>query len=104
MGCVVVRSEFAEQNPDALDAFLAEYQASIEYVNQNTDEAAQLIANYEIVASAEIAKQALPACNIVYIDGVTMKDSLANFFDVLLEANPASVGGKIPGDDFYYVK
>lgn len=104
MGCVVVRSEFAEQNPDALDAFLAEYQASIEYVNQNTEEAAQLIANYEIVASAEIAKQALPACNIVYIDGVTMKDSLENFFAVLLEANPDSVGGQIPGDDFYYIK
>ncbi len=104
MGCVVVRAEFAEQNPDALDAFLAEYKASIEYVNANGEQAAQLIADYGIVASAEIAKQALPACNIVYIDGVTMKDSLANFFEVLLAANPASVGGQIPADDFYYVK
>ena len=104
MGCVVVRKEFAEQNPGAVAAFLSEYRASIEYVNQNVEDAANLVAQYKIVPSAEIAKQALPACNIVYIDGVTMKDSLSNFFEVLLAANPASVGGKIPGDDFYYVK
>lgn len=48
MGCVVVRAEFAEQNPVQLDAFLAEYKASIEYVNANGEQAAQLIADYGI--------------------------------------------------------
>ena len=82
---------------------MAEYQSSIDFANQNVDEAANLVAEYKIVASADLAKQALPACNIVYIAGNTMKDSLSNFFDVLFAANPASIGGKIPGDDFYYV-
>ena len=103
MGCIVVRKEFAEKNPEAMKAFLAEYQSSIDFANQNVDEAANLVAEYKIVASADLAKQALPACNIVYIAGNTMKDSLSNFFDVLFAANPASIGGKIPGDDFYYV-
>lgn len=104
MGCIAVRTEFAQESPEALAAFLQEYRASIEYVNQNTADAAALIAEYEIVASAQIAEQALPACNIVYIDGVTMKDSLSNFFDVLYAANPASVGGEIPADDFYFIQ
>ena len=101
-GCVIVKKEFAEQNPGALKAFMNEYAASVEYVNANVDEAATLCETYGIVPKSAIAKRALPNCNIVFVSGEEMKADLSAFLKVLYDANPASVGGKLPSDDFYY--
>ena len=100
-GVVVARKSFVEENPEAVAAFLDHYKASVDYVNANTAEAAQLVGQYDIV-TAEVAEKALPACNIVYIDGEEMKEKLSGYLAVLLEQNPQSVGGQLPADDFYY--
>ena len=102
MGCVVVRTEFAEKNPDAVKNFMTEYKESVEKVNADVDGAAQLCERFEIVPKAAIAKQAIPRCNIVYIDGEQMKTQVENFYKVLFDANPKSVGGKLPDANFYY--
>ena len=56
---------------------------------------------YDIV-TAEVAQQALPECNIVFLDGSAMKEQLSGYLEVLKEQNPEAVGGEVPGDDFYY--
>lgn len=101
-GCIAVRSEFAESYPDVVEAFLKEYEASVQYAVNNQEEAAELIAANEIIASAEVAKKALPNCNIIYLDGSEMKKQLSGFLQVLYDANPSSIGGALPEDDFYY--
>lgn len=100
-GVAVVRSEFADAHPEAVDAFLGHYRESVEFVNANTDEAAALVGGYEIVPEA-VAKKALPACNITFVDGVDMKEQLGGYLEVLADQNADAVGGKLPGDDFYY--
>lgn len=100
-GVAVVRSEFADAHPEAVDAFLGHYRESVEFVNANTDEAAALVGGYEIVPEA-VAKKALPACNITFVDGAGMKEQLGGYLEVLADQNADAVGGKLPGDDFYY--
>ena len=100
-GVVVARTAFAEEHPEVVSAFLDHYQESVDYVNSNVEEAAQLVGQYEIV-TAEVAQKALPECNIVFIEGVEMKDSLSGYLSVLFEQNPKSVGGALPDDAFYY--
>lgn len=100
-GVVIARREFVETNPEAVSAFLDHYKASVEYVNANSAEAAQLVGKYEIV-TAEIAEKALPACNITFIESSEMQEKLSGYLAVLLEQNPKSVGGALPGDDFYF--
>ena len=100
-GVVVARREVVEANPAAVDAFLADYAASVEWVNANTADAAALIGDYGIVEAA-VAEKALPYCNIVCITGAEMKDKLSGYLQVLCDADTASVGGAMPGDDFYY--
>ena len=100
-GVVVARKAFAEEHPEAIEAFLADYAASVEWVNANTADAAQVIGNFEIVAAA-VAEKALPYCNIVCITGAEMGEKLSGYLTVLQEANPQSVGGKLPEADFYY--
>ena len=100
-GVVVARREVVESNPAAVEAFLSDYAASVEWVNANTADAAALIGDYGIVEAA-VAEKALPYCNIVCITGTEMKDKLSGYLQVLCDADTASVGGAMPGDDFYY--
>ena len=100
-GVAVVRTEFAEEHPEAVAAFMEHYEDSVNFVNSNTADAAELIGSYDIVPAA-VAEKALPACNIVYIAGDEMKEKLSGYLNVLFEQNPKAVGGSVPGDDFYY--
>ena len=102
-GVAVVRKAFAEENPDAVNAFLDAYKASVEYVNANTAEAAALIGGYDIVPEP-VAMKALPACNITFIEGDELQQKLSGYLAVLFEAEPKSVGGKLPEEDFYYLR
>lgn len=101
-GVLVARTEFIEQNEAAFEEFLKDYQSSIEWVNSNNADAAELVANYGIVAKAPLAQKALPACNITYVDGAEMKAKLCGYLQVLFDQNPKAVGGAMPGDDFYW--
>ena len=100
-GVVVARTAFAEEHPEVVSAFLDRYQESVDYVNSNVEEAAQLVGQYEIV-TAEVAQKALPECNIVFIEGDEMKEKLSGYLSVLFEQNPQSVGGALPDDAFYF--
>ncbi len=102
MGCLIARTEWVEENRDLADAILAEYAASIEYVNDNLDEAAELIAQYEITPKAAIAKAAIPQANLVCITGTDMRE-IQDYYEILFAADPTSIGGAIPDDAFYYI-
>ena len=103
MGCVVVRTEFAQQNKEALDLFLDEYERSVQTVTsaEGLEHAAQLAEQYNIV-KAPVARKAIPACNIVFVQGEQMQQIAGGFLEVLYQANPKSVGGKLPDANFYY--
>ena len=100
-GVVVARRDVAEAHPQAMERFLEQYAASVDWVNANTADAAALIGEYGIVDAA-VAEKALPACNIVCITGNEMKEKLSGYLQVLCDASADSVGGAMPGDDFYY--
>lgn len=102
-GTIIVRSDVLENNKEAVDTFLKEYEASINYINENVTEGAELVAKYEIIPSAAIAEKAIPACNMVFMSGQDMQQSVAAYLEVLAEANPASVGGALPDENFYYL-
>lgn len=100
MGGIAVRTAFLEEHPDAVKAFVDEYGKSVAFTNSQPEDAAKLIAKYEIAAE-EVAKNAIPRCNIVWLHGKDYKAVLENFLGVVYNANPAGIGGKMPGDDFY---
>ena len=100
MGGIAVRTAFLEEHPDAVKAFVDEYGKSVAFTNSQPEDAAKLIAKYEIAAE-EVAKNAIPRCNIVWLHGKDYKAVLENFLGVVYDANPSGIGGKMPGDDFY---
>ena len=103
MGVLIASKDFCENNPEALKRFLKAYGESVSFVNEKPGEAAKVIAEYGIVASEELAKNAIPNCNIVCITGSDMKTRIKPFLELLHEKNAASVGGQMPDEEFYYV-
>ena len=103
-GVTVVRNDFLNDHPVAVDAFLYDHKESIAETMDNLNEVADYAVEEEIIASSQIAMKAIPECNITYIDGNDMKQALAGYLEVLYELDPKSVGGALPGDDFYLVK
>ena len=103
-GVTVVRNEVLENRAAEVDQFIADHQASTEKAATDVDATAELVAKYGIIAKAPVAKKALPDCNIVAIAGDEMKTDLAGYLQVLFDANPKSVGGTMPDDDFYYIQ
>ena len=102
MGCLVARTEWLEDNSELVPGILEEYAASIDYANSSPEEAAALIEQYGIVPKAAVAQAAIPQANMVCITGEDMK-GIADYYQVLFDADPTSIGGAIPGEDFYYI-
>ena len=102
-GCVVVRTEFLEAHSEAVANFLSAYEASVNYVNTNTEEAADLIVKHGIFAQAPVAKKAIPKCNIHFVAGNDMKTAMNTYLTILSGINASAIGGKVPDDAFYYL-
>ena len=104
MGCVIVRRAFAEENPEKVEAFMDAYSKSVEMVNSDPEAASQLVEKHGVMPKAAVAQRAIPNCHIVFIEGAEMRKQISPLYTVLYNANPASIGGALPGDDFYYAR
>lgn len=102
-GALAVRKQFADEHPDQIKTFLEEYAASVAYTNDDPADAAKIIEEYDII-KAPVAEKAIPKCNIVCISGTDMVAPMKGYMQVLYDANPKSIGGKMPDDSFYFLQ
>ena len=102
-GVIVARKVFVDAHPEAVEIFMNQYEKSINYTNDNVEDASALIEKYDIIKAA-VAQKAIPYCNITYIAGSDMKDKLNGYLEELCNQNPDAVGGQVPTDEFYYIK
>ena len=101
-GVTVVRTAFLEEHPDAVKLFLRDQEESVAVTNARPEEIAELIGFFEIIP-APIARQAIPRSNLVHISGAEMKPLILANLAVLYDANPQTVGGAIPDEEFFFL-
>lgn len=102
-GVTVVRTEFLEQHPNAVASFIVDHHNSVILANSDVEHTAQLVVEAGIVGAEPIAQRAIPLCNIDCVSGSQMRTDLEGYLQTLYDANPQSIGGAMPGDDFYRV-
>ncbi len=102
-GVTVVSDDLLETNPEAVAEFLDAHEESAALAVSDPDATAALVVKEGIIEKEPVAKKALPYCSIVCIEGEAMKSALSGYLEVLFEQDPKSVGGALPGDDFYYL-
>lgn len=98
---VMARTAFVQEHPEQVQAFLEALSQSVQWVNEQPQEAAELCEQLGII-KAGVARKAIPGCNLVCITGDEMKQALSGCLEVIYDQNPKAVGGKLPGNDFYY--
>lgn len=101
-GVTVVRNDFLKDNKDAVDLFLQESADSVQKAQDDVSGTAALVVKYGIIEKEPVAEKALPSCGLACITGSEMKEALSGYLNVLYSASAESVGGALPGDDFYY--
>ena len=101
MGCILAKKSFVNEHKTVVNAFLDEYNASVEFMNnsENLDTSAGYVVDSGVMAAAPAAKKALTSLknSIVYIDGDDMKAALLNFYEAIGVTAPEN-------DGFYYEK
>lgn len=102
-GCVVVRTEFAQAHPDEVRKFLEEYENSIAFLSENAADTGAVIESTGVFAKGAVAAKALPNCNVCFVTGEEMKTAMSDFLQIMYDLEPNSIGGKLPGDDFYFI-
>lgn len=103
MGCLVARTEFVENSDPALiEAFLDLYGDSISFMEGNLSDAAALTVELGILPNEKVAEKAIPQCSLTFVTGREMRTMLEDYYTVLFQAAPESIGGGLPYDSFYY--
>ena len=98
-GVVIANNEFVQDHADKVNDFMDAYKESVDFVNSDTEAAAQIIGDHDIIAK-EVAQKAIPDCSIVFIEGDEMKTMLSGYLATLDDQNPEIIGGQLPDDAF----
>ena len=102
-GVTVVSADFLANHPEAVQTFVKEQDASVKSVLADPEAAAPLVVSYGIIDNEAVAAKAIPSCGLACVTGQAMESALEGYLSVLYEANPASVGGGLPTQDFYWL-
>ncbi len=102
-GVTIARASFIDEHPELIQEFLKRHSASVAIAQNSPESIAQIVVDAGIIDNPDVALQAIPYCNVVCLTGEPMKEALAGYLNKLYEQNPASIGGALPGDNFYFL-
>ena len=100
--CSVVNSEYLSENKNIVLDFNKNFSGAIEWTVENPDEAG-VLANTYLNANAELIAAAMPGFCLEYNSAADAGNDVEEYFRVLLELKPESIGGKMPDDSFYFM-
>ncbi|MFW5800493.1 MAG: ABC transporter substrate-binding protein [Spirochaeta sp.] len=101
MTAIVVRSEFARSNPEAVQEWLQDMPQAQQWLRDNLPEAAEA-AGETIGIPADIIQAAFPRLNLTWIPAQEARAEVETYLQIFADFNPESIGGSLPGDSFFY--
>lgn len=102
-GVTIVRNEFLTEHPEAVAEFIEQQAASVDAANADPAGVAPLVVAAGIIDAEPVAAKAIPSCHLVCITGAEMQSALSGYLQTLFDSDPASVGGALPTDSFYFL-
>ncbi|MBR2528854.1 MAG: hypothetical protein IKE58_10345 [Blautia sp.] len=93
-----VKAETAENQPEAVEAYLQQVEESCEKCLSDLESVAQAAVTLELLPNEKIAMSAIPHCSIRYMPAWEAKEQI----EMTANIDIAQFGGSLPADDFYY--
>lgn len=101
MGALVTTRAALEKKSEEISSFMEDYKKSIERVLRDPDDASQLIEDYGIVDSRELARSSIEGSGLAFYRAPELREAIDTYFKLLMDNNPKALGGEYPGEDFY---
>ncbi|MDC7222592.1 MAG: ABC transporter substrate-binding protein [Spirochaetales bacterium] len=98
---LVVSGALAREHGDYVEAFVEEFSRSVAWMNENPAEAGELGASLMPEMAAPVLAASLPGCNMSFVPASEVRADLEAYYQVLFDFNGDTIGGALPGDDFY---
>jgi len=98
---LVVSGALARDHGDYVEAFIAEFARSVAWMGENPAEAGARGSILMPELPAPVLTKSLPGCNLIYTPISGARKDLEDYYKVLLDFNANTIGGALPGDDFY---
>lgn len=94
---------FAKDNKELVKKFEQEYEKALNWIKENPKEAAKMIEK-RLGIKAKVLEKALPKMGLHYVAASDAKNTLDEFYKMMYDFNPKSIGGKIPDEGIYFDK
>lgn len=101
---LIIKNDLIKNNPEFVKEFIEKYKESTDWVNQNPKLAAKYCTEINSALNSNFLSKAIKGCNIKFSDKDSSYQELENYFEVLYNFSPKTIGGKLPDDNFYYKK
>jgi NitT/TauT family transport system substrate-binding protein len=102
MSVFVITEKLIASKTGIVDAIDKAYRDSIEKTVQEPANSAKLIESLDLGMKAAVAEAAIPKSAYVYQRASDVRGSIEAMLRLFLEADPISVGGRLPDEKFYY--
>ncbi len=102
MSLFVITEKLTASKTGVVEAIDEAYRASIEKTVREPSESAKLIESLDLGMKAAVAEAAIPKSAYVYLRASDARSSIEAMLSLFLEADPGSVGGRLPDEKFYY--
>ena len=102
--CLIIKQDLIDGNTNGVENFIKKYNESVKWANENPGDAGKLAEELEIGIKESIAGEVIPRCNLMFEVGENARNITDEYLNILYQFSPDDIGGKIPGDEFYYVK
>jgi NitT/TauT family transport system substrate-binding protein len=103
LGCMVILNQNKDKTA-LINNFINEYISAVEWCNKNPVKLGEIIESQFKGRDKESNIEAMKHIKLEYVNQADSKNALEQFYKVILEGNPASIGNKLPSDDFYLKK
>ena len=97
-----VHKDLIENHKEVIEPLLAQVEASVSFANESTDEMAKEAIQTGLEMPENIIVQSTPQSNLRFKTAADSKKEIEVYLKKLFEFNPATIGGSMPDDDFYY--
>jgi NitT/TauT family transport system substrate-binding protein len=100
-GGLALRGEFIREYPQVAEALIQAYELSCRRLLLAPD-APERIAKQDFGLDAASAKDSLPRLNLRFVRAKDAQAAIRAYLEILFQADPASIGGALPDQGFYY--
>lgn len=93
-----VRAQTVAEQPEAVEAFLAQAAAACEVCTTDVPAAAAAAVAMQLLPNQKVAEAAIPGCSIRFVPALEAREQL----EFVANIDLSQFGGALPADEFYY--